>query len=43
MPSGTPVYAQVDSARTGSDYGNVLEDHEISGGMYNNITGAMSQ
>ncbi|NJN55587.1 MAG: PKD domain-containing protein, partial [Anaerolineae bacterium] len=43
LSAGTPVYAQVDSARAGSDYGNVLEDHEISGGPYNNITGTMAQ
>lgn len=36
---GTPIYAQVDSARDGSDYGNVKETHEINGDPYNNITG----
>jgi hypothetical protein len=35
----TPIYAQVDSAQVDSDYGVVLENHEISGGRYNNILG----
>jgi hypothetical protein len=34
---GTSVYAQVDSAKAGSDHGAVLENHEISGSLYNNI------
>ncbi|MCL4262370.1 MAG: DUF11 domain-containing protein [Anaerolineae bacterium] len=40
---GTPVYAQVDSANTATTYGNVLESHESSGGVYNNITGTTAQ
>ncbi len=36
---GTPVYAQVDSADAETDYGAVLEDHEISGGAYDNVAG----
>jgi uncharacterized repeat protein (TIGR01451 family) len=36
---GTAVYAQVDSAAAGSDYGAVLELHEILGLPYNNIIG----
>jgi hypothetical protein len=36
---GTPVYAQVDSADAETDYGAVLEDHEISGGPYDNVAG----
>jgi uncharacterized repeat protein (TIGR01451 family) len=34
---GTPVYAQVDSAHAGTAYGGVLETHEMTGGLYNNI------
>ena len=34
---GTAVYAQVDSANTNTTYGNVLENHESNGGVYNNI------
>jgi uncharacterized repeat protein (TIGR01451 family) len=37
LAAGTPIYAQVDSANTMTDYGGVLEDHEITGGTYNNI------
>jgi hypothetical protein len=36
---GTAVYAQVDSAKAGSDYGAVLELDEILGLPYNNIYG----
>ena len=36
---GTAVYAQVDSANTNTNYGAVLESHEINGGSYNNILG----
>ena len=39
IPNGTPVYAQVDAANTGTSYGGVLENHEITGGVYNNIAG----
>jgi len=38
IPNGTPVYAQVDSFDTETDYGAVLESHEIVGGPYNNIS-----
>jgi hypothetical protein len=38
MAPGTTVYAQVDSAHLGTTYGGVLENHEISGGAYNNIS-----
>jgi len=38
---GTPIYAQVDSANTNTDYGNVNEIHEINGGIYNNIVGPL--
>ena len=38
LPPGTPVYAQVDSANTDTDYGSVLETHEIAGQTYNNIS-----
>lgn len=36
---GTPVCAQVDSVDVGTDYGAVLEDHEITGGPYDNVAG----
>ena len=36
---GMSIYAQVDSANTETDYGAVLETHEISGARYNNIEG----
>jgi len=39
LPLDTPVYAQVDSAHTGTDYGGVWESHERMGELYNNITG----
>ena len=39
LPAGTPVYAQVDSANRDTTYGGVLENHEILGGIYNNISG----
>jgi subtilisin-like proprotein convertase family protein len=39
LAANTPIYAQVDSAHTGSAYGAVLEDHESTGGPYNNIAG----
>ncbi|MCP5098729.1 MAG: hypothetical protein GY943_24525, partial [Chloroflexi bacterium] len=38
MAPGTTVYAQVDSAHLATSYGGVLENHEISGGAYNNIS-----
>jgi hypothetical protein len=39
LAAGTPIYAQADSAHTHSIYGAVLENHEIMGLPYNNITG----
>jgi subtilisin-like proprotein convertase family protein len=42
LAAGTPVYAQVDSANADTTYGGVLEDHEITGGAYNNIAGPIS-
>jgi len=41
LPTGTPVYVQVDSANADTTYGAVLEGHEIVGGIYNNIRGAL--
>jgi adhesin HecA-like repeat protein len=38
LPEGLPVWVQVDSINLATDYGGVLESHEISGGAYNNIT-----
>ena len=37
LAAGTLVYAQVDSANADTTYGAVLEIHEITGGVYNNI------
>jgi PKD repeat protein len=37
--STTPIWAQVDSAHAETDYGAVLENHEMIGGDYNNIKG----
>jgi hypothetical protein len=42
LPAGTPVYAQVDSANANTTYGAVLENHELSGGAYNNINSTLS-
>jgi uncharacterized repeat protein (TIGR01451 family) len=39
LPVGTPIYVQVDSVDLSTTYGAVLEDHEITGEPYNNITG----
>jgi len=39
LPAGTPVYAQVDSYNELTNYGAVLEYHEIYGYPYNNILG----
>jgi uncharacterized repeat protein (TIGR01451 family) len=39
LVEGTPIYAQVDSAHANTAYGGVLENHEILGITYNNITG----
>ncbi|HNP71509.1 MAG TPA: hypothetical protein PKK15_10385, partial [Kouleothrix sp.] len=35
---GDVIYAQVDSANVNTDYGAVLESHELHGGPYNNIS-----
>jgi hypothetical protein len=40
MQPGTAVYAQVDSSHLATSYGGVLENHEISGDTYNNISGS---
>lgn len=37
VAAGTPLYAQVDSVNLNTNYGGVLESHEILGGAYNNI------
>lgn len=39
IPAGTPIYAQADSYNQATNYGAVLETHEIVGGPYNNILG----
>jgi hypothetical protein len=36
------VYAQADSANMNTSYGAILENHEASGGAYNNISGVAS-
>jgi uncharacterized repeat protein (TIGR01451 family) len=36
------IYVQVDSANTDTTYGAVLENHEMTGGAYNNIRGPAS-
>ena len=38
LPVGTPIYAQVDCWNGATTYGAVLEDHEIKGEAYNNIS-----
>ena len=40
LAPGTPVYAQADSWNQATAYGAVLEGHEVSGGVYNNIVRA---
>jgi hypothetical protein len=42
LAEGTAVYAQADSANADTTYGGVLEDHEVTGGTYNNISGTDS-
>ena len=37
IPTGASVYVHVDSANSSTNYGGVLEVHEILGGDYNNI------
>ena len=39
LSPGTPIYVQVDSAHAQTTYGGILENHEITGGTYNNISG----
>ena len=39
LPAGTVLYAQADSAHSSTTYGAILENHEIIGTPYNNITG----
>jgi uncharacterized repeat protein (TIGR01451 family) len=39
LPVGTPIYVQVDSADVATNYGAILENHEMLGGPYNNISG----
>ncbi|MCP4416790.1 MAG: tandem-95 repeat protein, partial [Chloroflexi bacterium] len=38
LPAETAVYAQVDSAHQNTNYGGVLETHEILGEIYNNVS-----
>jgi uncharacterized repeat protein (TIGR01451 family) len=39
IPSTASIWAQVDSAHEETDYGAVLENHEMTGGEYNNVRG----
>jgi hypothetical protein len=39
---GLPVWGQVDAVNVNTTYGGVLEDHEVSGSSYNNISGPVS-
>lgn len=39
LPIGIPIYVQVDSANANTNYGGVLENHEMIGGPYNNVGG----
>jgi hypothetical protein len=39
LAEGLSVYAQVDSVNHATNYGAVRENHEITGGTYNNIAG----
>jgi hypothetical protein len=39
LPTGRPVYVQVDSVDADTTYGAVLEGHEVRGEAYNNIAG----
>ncbi|MDX1522783.1 MAG: hypothetical protein R3264_14235 [Anaerolineae bacterium] len=42
LSKGSLVYAQVDSVNLETDYGGVLEGHEVDGGIYNNILHTIS-
>ena len=42
LPAGAQVYAQVDSGGASPTYGDVLENHEIVGGPYNNVYGPVT-
>ena len=42
IPAGSTVYAQVDSFNSSTTYGAVLENHEVSGGVYNNIASTVT-
>jgi hypothetical protein len=39
LPVGAGIYAQVDAWNPATSYGAVLENHERTGGAYNNIAG----
>ena len=42
VPVGTPLFAQVDSYNTATNYGAVREGHEVFGQPYNNIGSAVA-
>jgi hypothetical protein len=42
LTPGTRIAVQVDSANVDTTYGGVLEDHEVLGGTYNNISWTLS-
>ena len=39
LPADASIYAQVDSYNAATTYGALLEDHELAGGEYNNVSG----
>jgi uncharacterized repeat protein (TIGR01451 family) len=39
LPADASIYAQVDSYNAATTYGAVLEEHELTGGEYNNVSG----
>ena len=41
ITADTPLYVQVDSANSETDYGGILETHELFGGAYQNIVGPL--
>ena len=41
LAPGSVIYVQVDSINTETSYGEVREEHEITGGPYNNVMGTV--
>jgi uncharacterized repeat protein (TIGR01451 family) len=42
IAAGAQLYAQADSANTNDPYGGIVENHEATGGAYNNIMGPVT-